>query len=211
MKHSFVLFWNVDTQNDFVEPWGKLYVPGAELLKPVWAQITGLAQRQEIRVINTADHHYIYSAEIDEHPDMESTFPPHCMAGTLGAEYIAETAPDAPAVFNWDKEYLIPFNMPVLQNIRNIVIRKDAFDVFAGNRVTEKIVEALSPEVVVVYGVTTNICVNYAVIGLHRLVEKVYVVEDAIRELPNLPLPFEKWQKLGVKMISSQELLDAFP
>lgn len=211
MKHSFVLFWNVDTQNDFVEPWGKLYVPGAELLKPVWAQITGLAQRQEIRVVNTADHHYIYSAEIDEYPDMESTFPPHCMAGTQGAEYIAETAPEAPAVFNWDKEYLIPFNMPALQNIRNIVIRKDAFDVFAGNRVTEKIVEALSPEVVVVYGVTTNICVNYAVLGLHRLVKKVYVVEDAIRELPNLPLPFEKWQKLGVKMISSQELLDAFP
>ena len=33
--HEGILFWNVDTQIDFIEPTGKLYVKGAEKLKPV--------------------------------------------------------------------------------------------------------------------------------------------------------------------------------
>ena len=45
-----IIFWNVDTQIDFVEPGGKLYVPGAELLKPVWAKILAFAEKNEIRV-----------------------------------------------------------------------------------------------------------------------------------------------------------------
>ena len=42
MQSSDYLFWNVDTQIDFVSPKGKLYVQGAELLKPIWKKITRL-------------------------------------------------------------------------------------------------------------------------------------------------------------------------
>ncbi len=44
MKVSDCIFWNVDTQFDFVSPDGKLYVPGAELLKPNWKKLTQLAK-----------------------------------------------------------------------------------------------------------------------------------------------------------------------
>lgn len=204
MKTSELLFWNVDTQFDFMEPAGELYVKGAELLKPALKQITQLAEDNNIKVVNTADYHYPDSAELSANPDFINTFPEHCMAGTRGSEYVGESQPSNPVVFDWDKKYL---TLDAVLTARNIVIRKDAFDVFAGNPYTDKIVEILSPQTVVVYGVTTNICVHCAVVGLAQRVEKVIVIEDAIKELPNIPLPFEDWKKLGVEMISFGELI----
>ena len=89
------------------------------------------------------------------------------------------------------------------QQYRNIVIRKDAFDVFEGNPHTVKLLNLLHPSVVFVYGVTTNVCVDKAVCGLAKLGYKVFVLEDAIRELPKIPLPFKHWKDLGVKLIDS--------
>lgn len=205
-----MVFWNVDTQNDFVEPWGKLYVPGAELIKPLWAEITRLARLHNITVVNTADYHYIYSAEIDPEPDMVKTFPPHCLAGTPGADFIKETRPVDPVVFNWNVRYDFMALKTELSNSRNIVILKDAFDAFSGNAVTSSIVEFLNPQIVVVYGVTTNVCVDYAVKGLVDRVPNVYVVSNAIKELPGIPLPFSAWESMGVKLITMKELADSF-
>lgn len=203
MEYKKLIFWNVDTQVDFVEPNGKLYVQGAETIKPLWKQITNLAKQKHIPVVNTADFHYSESAELSDKPDFVNTFPPHCMANTAGAEYVAETQPENPVVFDWDKDY---DDFDAVRSARNIVIRKDAFDVFAGNPFTDNILQSLSPETVVVYGVTTNVCVNDAVVGLSKRVERVIVIEDAIKELPNIPLPFEEWKKLGVEMMAFDEL-----
>ena len=71
---------------------------------------------------------------------------------------------------------------------------------------TGNIVDILSPKIVIVYGMTTNVCVNDAVLGLVKRVPKVVVVEDAVKELPNIPLPFENWKKLGVELIYSYEI-----
>lgn len=201
-----LLFWNVDTQIDFVSPDGKLYVPGAELLKPKWKKITQFAKENSIRVINTADYHYSDSAELSSAPNFATTFPPHCMANTDGAEYIGETNPENPLIFNWDENYQNITELIENKNYRNIVIRKDAFDVFKGNLLTESILNYLAPKVVVVYGVTTNVCVNDAVVGLSRRVEEIFVIGDAIKELPDIPLPFENWEKLGVKIIQLNDL-----
>ncbi|MDB4584646.1 isochorismatase family protein [Draconibacterium sp.] len=205
MDNSDLLFWNVDTQNDFVLPEGKLYVKDAELLRPTWNKITRLAEKNNIRVVNTADFHFSNSEELSAEPDFISTFPEHCMANTQGAEYIAETKPNNPKVFDWDGEYSISDK---ILNSRNIVIRKDAFNVFKGNPYTESVLKMISPKIVVVYGVTTNVCVNDAVVGLANRVGKIFVIEDAIKELPNIPLPFENWKKLGVKLINSSNLED---
>lgn len=210
MENSSMIFWNVDKQVDFVELWGKLYVPGAELLKPVWVAISRLAAKYDIQVVNTADYHYIYSSEIDDYPDMVNTFPPHCMANTKGADFVAETQPFDPVIFNWNVTYERMSLMLELKASRNIVIRKDAFDVFAGNKITEILLDLIRPEIVVVYCVTTNVCVDYAVMGLAQRVPNVYVVSDAIKELPGIPLPFSKWESLGIKLISGNELKDSF-
>ena len=196
-----ILFWNVDTQIDFMEPTGKLYVKGAEKLKPILKKITTFAADNHIRVINTCDFHLINSNEFSANPDFISTFPLHCMAGTNGAEFIQETKPDLPAIIDWMTQLAI---LPYLANakqFRNIVIRKDAFDVFEGNPYTTKVLNLLNPNKVFVYGVTTNVCVDKAVCGLVGHGYKVFVFEDAIQELPKIPLPFKQWKELGVKMI----------
>ncbi|HYQ58544.1 MAG TPA: isochorismatase family protein [Draconibacterium sp.] len=202
MNCSEILFWNVDTQIDFMEPDGKLYAPGAEKIKPVLKQLTVFAAENAIKVVNTADFHYPGSTELSDNPDMVNTFPEHCMANSKGAEYIAETNPVNPIIFDWDKEYS---TFDEVERSRNIVIRKDAFDVFAGSPYTDEILQIIAPKVVVVYGVTTNVCVNDAVLGLAKRVNRVIVIEDAIKELPNIPLPFEHWKAMGVEMMTFED------
>lgn len=206
MELSNLLFWNVDTQIDFVYPRGKLYVQDAEKLRPKWKELTQLAKKKKIRVVNTADHHYSNSPELDSSPDFINTFPEHCMAGTRGADFIRETEPDEPMIFDWEKEYLLTPELFESDEHQNFVIRKDAFDVFEGNPLTETILKYLNPETVVVYGVTTNVCVDAAVRGLVKRGKEVYVVKDAIKELPKIPMPFDYWEKKGVKMITLAQL-----
>jgi len=201
-----ILFWNVDTQIDFVEPNGKLYVQDAEQLKPVLKRITEFASLHKIRVINTCDFHLINSQELSLNPDFITSFPEHCMAGTSGADFISETRPELPAIVDWMTHIAILPQLANAKQFRNIVIRKDAFDVFEGNPYTTKIVDLIQPEKVFVYGVSTNVCVDKAVCGLAQLGYKVYVLEDAIKELPKIPLPFDRWKALGVQLIGFAEV-----
>jgi nicotinamidase/pyrazinamidase len=195
------LFWNVDTQFDFIEPSGKLYVKGAEKLKPVLKKITEFAAENKIRVINTCDFHLINSNELSQNPDFIGTFPEHCMAGTRGAEFIDETRPVLPAIVDWMTHLAILPQLANANQYRNIVLRKDAFDAFEGNPYTTKIVNLIAPEKVFVYGVSTNVCVDKAVCGLAQMGYKIFVFEDAIKELPGIPVPFKHWKELGIKMI----------
>jgi nicotinamidase/pyrazinamidase len=201
MRKYKTLFWNVDTQEDFIDQAGKLYVNGAEEIRPILKQITDFAKIEGIRVVNTCDYHHIYSEELSSTPDYKTSFPEHCLAGSAGAEFISETEPESALLIDWDLELAIFAEFDDPKRFRNIVIRKDAFDVFAGNPYTEKIVQILDPDQVFVYGVTTNICVDKAVMGLSRRGYKIFVFEDAIKELPNLPLPFENWKALGIRLI----------
>lgn len=201
-----ILFWNVDTQIDFMSVSGKLYVADAEQIQPILKQITSFAKGNNIQVVNTADFHYNNSKELSLTPDFITTFPPHCMANTPGAEYVNETIPEAPfSDVLWDTNY----PEKEIRNFvtrRNVIIRKDAFDVFEGNPNTNKILKQIAPKKVFVYGVTTNVCVDCAVIGLVKRNIKVYVIEDAIKELPNIALPFSNWDQLNIKRISYSEI-----
>lgn len=210
MNNLRKLFWNVDTQEDFIDQAGKLYVKGAENIRPILKQITEFAKTEGIRVINTCDYHHINSEEISPVPDYETSFPQHCMAGSSGAEFITETQPESPLLIDWDAELAIFAEFDDPERFRNIVIRKDAFDVFEGNPNAAKVVEILHPDQVFVYGVTTNVCVDKAVMGLSQRGIKVYVFMDAIKELPNLPLPFEAWKEAGVGMISFSDIRNYF-
>ena len=200
------LFWNVDTQEDFINPQGKLYVKGAESIRPVLKQITDLAGDIGMRVVNTCDYHFINAEEISSNPDFITKFPPHCMAGTAGAQFIIETDPEMPVIVDWDEEIAIFAEFDDAVGFRNIVLRKNEFDVFTGNPYTDKILSILHPDQVFVYGVTTNICVDKVAVGLAERGIKVYVIEDAIKELPNLPLPFEMWKAKGIKMIPFSDI-----
>jgi nicotinamidase/pyrazinamidase len=71
------VFFDIDTQIDFVFPAGALYVPGAEGVLPQVARLNRWAKERGIPLISTADAHLENDAEF-------AAWPPHCVAGTLG-------------------------------------------------------------------------------------------------------------------------------
>jgi len=78
------VFFDVDTQIDFVFPAGALYVPGAERILPAIAALNGWAAAHGIPVVSTADAH------TESDPEFKA-WPPHCIAGTLGQHKPPET------------------------------------------------------------------------------------------------------------------------
>ena len=87
-----VIFWDVDTQYDFMKADGKLYVPEAEHVIPNLKRLTDYAHSHGIRIVASADDHVMSHAEISEQPDWKTTFPAHCLRGTPGQKKIPETA-----------------------------------------------------------------------------------------------------------------------
>lgn len=202
-----IIFWNVDTQYDFMRPEGALYVKDAEQIEHNLEYLTDVAEGLGIKVVNTADWHTSSSPELSKTPDYKTTFPLHCLQGTRGAQYIRATRPEDPCIISWQhKGYL---EQDVLTS-REIVLYKDRFDAFDpdGAPFTDEIVRLLHPERAVVYGVATNVCVDFAVKGLLQRGIKVYVPTDAIKELPNLPLEevLQDWQRLGAQLIKTYDV-----
>ena len=78
------VFYDVDTQNDFMEKKGTLYISGSEKIKPVLKELTQYALNNNILILGSSDRHFEDDEEL-------KTFPPHCMDGTWGMERIKET------------------------------------------------------------------------------------------------------------------------
>jgi len=197
------ILWNVDTQFDFMREGWALPIPGAKDIEENLAWLVLDAEKRGRQVVNTADWHGLLTAELSMTPDYKTTFPPHCMRYTAGAEFVPATKPENPYVVDWNAERIDVGEL----TRREIVIYKDKFDVFAGNPFADKVVEAIKPERAIVFGVATNVCVDYAVRGLLKRGVQVYVPTDAIKELPGLPLPYEAWKELGAVLTTTEEVL----
>jgi nicotinamidase/pyrazinamidase len=166
------LLWDVDTQVDFIDKEGKLAVPNAESRVPAMARLVDWARREGIPHVASADDHELTDPEISESPDYASTFPPHCLRGTRGAAKIAETEQADPVPLGASEvpdEWL---------RGREFLIHKKHFDVFT-NPNTERLLEQLAPDEIVLFGVATDICDDAAIKGLRKRGYDVTFVEDA--------------------------------
>ena len=179
---------------------GKLYVQGAEEIISNLAKLTLLADQYKIKVINTCDYHIQNDKGISDTPDFKTTFPSHCIAGTKGQSFMGATYPKG---FR-DNYYIVHYLDEAvykhkINRSRNIILYKNHFDIFQGNKHTQEVLRHLKPDIVIVYGVATNVCVNFAVLGLLERNIKVIVVKDAIKELPNLPVEeiYNNWREKG--------------
>ncbi|HVH50864.1 MAG TPA: isochorismatase family protein, partial [Gaiellaceae bacterium] len=123
------ILWDVDTQVDFMEPGGKLYVPGATETLPAVERLVDAARGAGVVHVASADDHELTDPEISEAPDFRNTYPPHCLRGTRGAEKILETKQRDPVPLS-----LVPFPPglvgPLVEGKREILLLKKSFDVF---------------------------------------------------------------------------------
>jgi len=166
-----MIFFDVDTQIDFMLPVGALYVPGAEKMIPALARLTEFARAQRIPIISDTDAH---SAQDPEFRD----WPPHCVAGTLGQNKVPETLLANPRVIPND-----PGPLPEgWRQAPQVIVQKQTLDAFETHTM-DRLLEGRLGERFVVYGVVTEYCVLCAARGLLRKGVKIDIVTDAIREL----------------------------
>ena len=199
------ILWDVDTQFDFMLPDGKLYVPGAEETVPAMQRLVDAARGAGLVHVASADDHELTDAEISDEPDFLTTYPPHCLRGTRGARKIPAT----------DQEDPVPLALePVPDRYlegREFLLLKKNFDVFT-NPNTERLLEHLDPDEIVVFGVATDVCDDAAIRGFLARGRKVRFVEDAARGLDDerVAISTTFWREQGVEFTTAEGIVATF-
>jgi nicotinamidase-related amidase len=206
------VFWDVDTQYDFMHADGKLYVKASEEIIPILKRLTQHAHRHGIRIIASADDHLPGHRELSATPDWKETFPEHCMRGTPGQRKIAETHLRNPLVIEPEPEDPAALAARVKGHDGDILFHKHWFDVFTNPNVLP-VLDALAPAGIVLYGVALDVCDKYAIEGLlrHRPGIPLTVVTDAVRAIDAgaAPALLADWQRRGVRLAGSAEVTAA--
>ena len=184
-----VIFWDVDTQYDFMKADGKLYVPDAEQL-----------------VANLKKLH----AEISATPDWKETFPPHCLRGTPGQRKIPETALRDPLVIEPEPQDTAALAARVRGHRGDILFHKHRFDVFSNANVLP-VLDVLNPHDIVLYGVALDVCDKYAIEGLlqHRPQTRIFAVVDAMKPIDRdvAAQLLKEWGEEGVRLVKTSEVV----
>ncbi len=206
-----VIFWDVDTQYDFMHADGKLYVPDAEHIIGNLKRLTDYAHTHGIRVIASADDHVAGHPEISDTPDWKNTFPPHCMRGTPGQKKIPETALRDPLVIEPAPTDPGALAGRVRAHKGDILFHKHRFDVFTNDNV-RTVLDVLAPDDIVLYGVATDVCDKAAVEGLlERLPHtRLFVVTDAVKGIDKdiSEQLLKEWGEEGVRLVRTTEVVE---
>jgi nicotinamidase/pyrazinamidase len=205
-----VIFWDVDTQYDFMKADGKLYVPDAEHIIPNLRKLTDFAHGHGLRVVASADDHLTQHPEISGKPDWKTTFPPHCLRGTPGQKKIPETALRDPLVIEPDLQDAKTLAGRVRAHGGDILFHKHRFDVFSNPNVLP-VLDVLDPHDVVLYGVALDVCDKYAIEGLlqHRPHVRLFAVVDAMKPIDRDVAEhlLREWGDEGVRLVKTSEVV----
>ncbi|HEV8461122.1 MAG TPA: cysteine hydrolase family protein [Gaiellaceae bacterium] len=196
------LLWDVDTQVDFVHANGKLAVPGAEAAIPAMARLVEAAHAAGIPHVASADDHELSDGEISDAPDFETTYPPHCLRGTDGAEKISETRQVDPvplALHDVDDKWI---------EGREFLLLKKSFDVFT-NPHADRLLARFDPDEVIVFGVATDVCDDAAIKGLLARGRAVTFVEEASAGLDESRTAacLAAWREAGIRFATVDEVV----
>ena len=168
------VFFDVDTQIDFLFPAGALYVPGSEKIVRTLGALTRFAAANRIQIISDTDAHAEDDAEF-------KTWRPHCVVGTAGQQKAANTLLNQPLVLSSAPGSLDAIRSRVA-DAAQIIIEKQMLDCFT-NPNLRPLLEVIGADRYVVYGVVTEYCVQCAAFGLLRTGAQVELVTDAVKSL----------------------------
>jgi len=175
----------VDVQNDFL-PGGSLAVPDGDAVVPVLNRYLAEFSARELPVYATRDWH---PANHCSFKAQGGPWPPHCVAGTHGAQFAAslEFPTGATVISKADKP------------------DKDAYSGFEGTDLDARL-RAWKIKRLFVGGLATDYCVLNTVRDARRLDYDVYLLSDAIRAVninpDDGPKAEAEMQHLGAKPIT---------
>jgi len=170
MKNKTV-FVDIDTQFDFMNPRGNLYVPGAEDIVDNIKKLFDYAKEHKIIILSSVDTHTVDDPEF-------KLFPSHCIKGTPGNQKIeASTCKDNIFIENVEQDIT-----ESMMDHEQIIVESQTFDIFDSMN-TDGIVNKLDACNYVVFGVATDYCVKAAVLGLLQRGYNVCLVTDATKAI----------------------------
>ena len=193
------VFWDVDTQADFMLPGGKLYVPGAEKLIRNLGRLVDAAREGKVLLVSSADAHTPQDEEFRE-------WPPHCLKGTPGQQKIPETLTEKPLVVPNRPGADLPARF---DESGQLILEKQKLDVFTNPNI-EAVLERLGTQAeFVVFGVVTEYCVCLAAKGLLERGRRVAIVTDAIETLKQAAgqRTLEELTAKGARLITTGQAL----
>lgn len=196
-----MIFFDVDTQYDFMEPDGALYVPQAETIKPNLEQLLRAAGKFGVTTISSRCAHRPGDAEFE-------MFPPHCLEGTPGAERVFADLPELPR-----QEIAVDAvagAQTQLETGKHYIVKKKVFDMFSSQWLGGlRQRGALRGENCVVFGVATDYCVRACVLGLVDAGARVQIVEDAIRGVAaeTTEQTFAEMRAAGIEFTTTEAVL----
>ncbi|MFZ1132994.1 MAG: isochorismatase family cysteine hydrolase [Terriglobales bacterium] len=200
MQSRDFIFWEVDVQSDFMMPGGKLYVPGAEMLLPNIRKLTDAARRGDVFLVSHGCFHPPNDPEFNQ-------FPPHCMKGTPGAEFVPEALTENFVRLENDAHAKLPED---LFRYQQIILEKQTLDIFESRHANDLVQRLGNHAEFVVFGVVTEYCVSYAVKGLLQRKRRVALVRDAIETLaPNVGhQTLDELTSLGARLVTTDAILE---
>jgi len=185
------IYVDVDTQYDFCDPSGALFVKGAVEASAVSASLVRRALSEGAAIVGSVDSHahdaWEFATNDNRGPNGEKpNFPPHCVKGTRGWLKLPETLADTFA--------FVPMDAPaprVPAGTRAVYFEKEVYSLFANPNAARwlEIVCANQPAEFVVFGVATDYCVRAAALDVLAWARAhsnaiassaVTVIEDAI-------------------------------
>lgn len=189
------VFFDVDTQIDFMYPAGSFYVPGASAFIRRIAALNHFAASQGMPLISTMDAH----SEND--PEFRN-YPHHCVVGTTGQL--------KPQITMLDKRITVP-NVPVkltLGDAQQILLEKQTIDCFTNVNIAG-LLEQWNAGRYIVYGVVTEICVRKALEGLLATGKEVVLVQDAVQSIDGRASAemVGEMQRQGLKLGTASEVV----
>lgn len=161
------VFFDVDTQLDFLYPAGALAVPGAESIVKRLVALTNFAKSNRIQIISTADAH------TEDDPEFK-VWKPHCVTGTTGQVKALGTLLPQYAVLGEDSGAVV--------SAPQIIVEKQNIDCFT-NPNLRPLLSRVGADRYVVYGVVSEVCVRCAAFGLLETGAQIEIVTDAIKSI----------------------------
>ena len=196
-----MIFFDVDTQMDFMDSTGALYVPDAEAIRPNVGRLLREAGDRKVTTVSSRCAHEPGDPEFE-------LFPPHCIDGSPGAERVFADLPALPR-----REIEVDATADQQAQIRpatHYVVKKKVFDLFS-NPWLEGLRRkgAFKGELCVVFGVATDYCVRACALGLAEAGAHVLLVEDAIRGVAGetTARTIDEMRAAGVEFTSTDEVL----
>ena len=193
------VFFDIDTQADFMLPGGALYVPQAEQIIPNLVRLFACARDRGVPIIASADAH------TPDDPEFK-IWPPHCVIGTAGQKRMPETLlPDAMVVPSRPGAFVPPAHWPA-----QVILEKPTYDT-AANPNFDTVLRTLGPRRAAVFGVATEFCVRADALSLRERGFPVDLVIDAIKPITEQGgrKAIQEMTASGVRLVKTADVLAA--